>query len=223
MDIRKERVDKKVKDLDKKITPWLWIFGILLIFTPFLLTRNWFGWIDFSKTGEIGDTIGGTLAPLVGLIGAILVYISFREQYKANISQWEALAEETRIRKDEQLERKKKDNLDLMWKIINEDYNKVYKTFQDVALEDKECYNYKVAKATCSYNLSVFNSNAHIIMSLANEYDLSYNYLFALVVRLQITIDLYKTTLDSMQPIVHPEKINEMIRTIQSCINQILE
>lgn len=39
---------------------------------------------DWSKTGVIGDTFGGLTAPFVNLVGAILVYISFEAQRKAN-------------------------------------------------------------------------------------------------------------------------------------------
>lgn len=39
---------------------------------------------DFRGMGEIGDTIGGITAPFIGIIAAILVYISFRAQIKAN-------------------------------------------------------------------------------------------------------------------------------------------
>lgn len=40
--------------------------------------------ISFLHTGEIGDTIGGITAPVIGLVSAILVYLSFTAQIKAN-------------------------------------------------------------------------------------------------------------------------------------------
>lgn len=46
------------------------------------------GWIDFSNTGEIGDTIGGLTAPVIGIIGAWLVFLSFREQWITNQIQY---------------------------------------------------------------------------------------------------------------------------------------
>ena len=39
---------------------------------------------DFRETGQIGDTIGGITAPVVGLVSAILVYLSFTAQIRAN-------------------------------------------------------------------------------------------------------------------------------------------
>jgi hypothetical protein len=60
------------------------ILGALLVmFFPYLMTRK-VGLIDFSETGNIGDTIGGITSPIVGFVGAILVYFALLEQIKAN-------------------------------------------------------------------------------------------------------------------------------------------
>lgn len=77
----------------------IWIFPLFLIIIAFLLVFTFTRpalWeaFDFSNTGQIGDTIGGITAPLFNLIAAILIYISFNEQNKANKIQTEALDEE---------------------------------------------------------------------------------------------------------------------------------
>lgn len=62
------------------------VTGFLLAITlPYLLT-NWNSGITFGLSGSnpIGDTIGGTTAPVIGLVGAILVYLTLKEQIKAN-------------------------------------------------------------------------------------------------------------------------------------------
>lgn len=51
---------------------------------PLLLSQESFIGISFSDTGQIGDTIGGITAPFVGLLGALLVYKSFKAQIEAN-------------------------------------------------------------------------------------------------------------------------------------------
>lgn len=59
-----------------------WIIFLTLtvtIIAPFLFTRNWIG-IDFSNTGEIGDTIGGLTAPFLNFLTIILLYLALREQ-----------------------------------------------------------------------------------------------------------------------------------------------
>lgn len=42
-----------------------------------------------TNSGAIGDTIGGITSPFVNLLGAILIYISFREQVESNKQQIE--------------------------------------------------------------------------------------------------------------------------------------
>lgn len=54
------------------------LFGSLFAFTK----SAYWGNFDFSQTGQIGDTIGGITAPIINVIGAIL--ISFKAQLKAN-------------------------------------------------------------------------------------------------------------------------------------------
>jgi len=55
------------------------IIGFFVI--PQLIVENY---EKFCETGQIGDTIGGTMAPIVGLAGSIIVYLALREQVKAN-------------------------------------------------------------------------------------------------------------------------------------------
>lgn len=72
--------------MSKKLSQakWLLIIGILLVVVaPILFTRE-FGVIDFSDTGQIGDTIGGITAPIVNLVGAILVFFALQAQIEAN-------------------------------------------------------------------------------------------------------------------------------------------
>lgn len=79
--------DDKYKEIEKplKIGIILLCVGIpIVIFAPYVLTCN-IGWSDFTKTGAIGDTIGGLTAPFIGLIGAILVFLALKAQINANI------------------------------------------------------------------------------------------------------------------------------------------
>lgn len=73
---------------------WLWIVAcmviILLCCLPILLVQP--GFIDFTQTGQIGDTIGGTMGPFVAIIAAILTFIAFWVQYQANIKQREDIS-----------------------------------------------------------------------------------------------------------------------------------
>lgn len=52
---------------------------------PLIFTiKHDISWLDFTETGQIGDTIGGITAPFINILNAILIYIAFTEQLKAN-------------------------------------------------------------------------------------------------------------------------------------------
>src|SRR5688572_26973578 len=60
---------------------------IFVGFLPYLITsRSWFG-LDFSNTGEVGDTIGGIIGPFIAILAAFLTFIAFWVQFDANIAQ----------------------------------------------------------------------------------------------------------------------------------------
>lgn len=80
-----------------KVKVWgrsfFWIFFSILAFVvivitlfPFLFTRSWTG-IDFRGYGTIGDTIGGVTAPFIASAAALLTFIAFWVQFKANEQQ----------------------------------------------------------------------------------------------------------------------------------------
>ena len=58
-------------------------------FAPWLFTQP--GSIDFTATGEIGDTIGGTMSPFVGIAGVLMTFVAFMMQVRANDIQREKL------------------------------------------------------------------------------------------------------------------------------------
>jgi hypothetical protein len=72
--------------------------GFLLVLSlPWLLSQ--YSWkFGFSETGQIGDTIGGITAPVIGFMSAILIYFSFKIQFDANKRQWRAFLSESRLR-----------------------------------------------------------------------------------------------------------------------------
>lgn len=61
---------------------------IATLLSPVLLTQDsCLGIFDFTETGQIGDTIGGITAPIVGLVSIILLYITLKEQRDFNAQQ----------------------------------------------------------------------------------------------------------------------------------------
>lgn len=71
----------------RKHNSYFFSFGFLLFLLGIILAilrpRIWEAY-DLTNTGQIGDTIGGITAPFINLLGALLVYISFKEQNNAN-------------------------------------------------------------------------------------------------------------------------------------------
>ncbi|GHT39587.1 hypothetical protein AGMMS49965_06040 [Bacteroidia bacterium] len=65
---------------------------IIILFLPALITGNYWLGIDFTHTGEIGDTIGGIISPFVAIAAAVLTFIAFWVQFKANQQQREDIA-----------------------------------------------------------------------------------------------------------------------------------
>ena len=59
---------------------------VLISIAPYIITRDFtkYGFVSFKDSGQIGDTIGGITAPLVGLISAYLVYRALKAQIDAN-------------------------------------------------------------------------------------------------------------------------------------------
>lgn len=78
------------------------VFLSLYVFTrPALFTS-----FDFTNTGPIGDTIGGITAPIINIIGAVLVYVSFQAQLEANKIQTKALSNEKLRNKNNEIYQK---------------------------------------------------------------------------------------------------------------------
>lgn len=75
-----------LKKFLKGIPRGLWV--VVLVFTifvcvlPAVLTLP--GLLDFSDTGEIGDTIGGIMGPFIAILAALLTFIAFWAQFDAN-------------------------------------------------------------------------------------------------------------------------------------------
>lgn len=57
-----------------------------IVFFPWFFTQSFFSVYNLSKTGQIGDTIGGITSPFINGIGAILIYIAFKEQVNSSES-----------------------------------------------------------------------------------------------------------------------------------------
>ncbi len=69
--------------LKKNLHTVIFINIVLIIISPWLFTRKW-NIIDFTETGQIGDTLGGITSPFINVLNAILIFLAFKEQKDAN-------------------------------------------------------------------------------------------------------------------------------------------
>ncbi len=124
---RKTKTDKIAISL--KNAKWFIGIGIFLcIMAPLIATQKAF-WesFDFSQTGEIGDTIGGITAPIVNIIGAILVFYALKAQIDAN----RLIQDQFDEQKADELNRKKLLYITEQVNVIRADLNDFKYTFRN--------------------------------------------------------------------------------------------
>ena len=84
---------------------------ILICLLPLLLTQ--FSVVDFTNTGQIGDTIGGIMGPFVAIVASFLTFLAFLMQYQANEIQKKELKRQSMVHEKEQFEAKLYQMLDV--------------------------------------------------------------------------------------------------------------
>lgn len=112
------------------------LLGLLLIFSAsslYIFTKPaiW-DTLNFSNKGQIGDTIGGITAPVINSVGAILVFVSFQAQIKANKIQADLLKQGTN---NQNYDRNFKVAIDLLNELKDDVNNLVY---QDQYMSSEE-------------------------------------------------------------------------------------
>ncbi len=91
---------------------WILLIGGVAIFVlPMLLSIKGPSWMSFKETGPIGDTINGVAGPFIALLAAVLTFLAFYIQYKANVQQREQFKTELARQATEAKEQEK------IWKI----------------------------------------------------------------------------------------------------------
>lgn len=97
---------------------WILVVATILIcLLPLLLTR--FSVVDFTNTGQIGDTIGGIMGPFVAIVASFLTFFAFLMQYQANEIQKKELKRQSMDHDQEQFEAKLYQMLDVYNKNVS--------------------------------------------------------------------------------------------------------
>lgn len=63
------------------------VLTIAIGFLPYLLTSTSYCLVDFSDSGQVGDTIGGIMGPFIAIVASLLTFLAFWVQFKANQQQ----------------------------------------------------------------------------------------------------------------------------------------
>lgn len=92
-------------------------------FAPLIFTQP--GSIDFTATGEIGDTIGGTMSPFVGIAGVLVTFVAFLMRVRANEIQSNQLGKSFKLKEMELLKLEIALNQNTEENIINEFEGKI--------------------------------------------------------------------------------------------------
>lgn len=83
-------MNKQTTEAIKYTVIFILLLTVLILYVYFfipVLTNKIPTICNLNTTGEIGDTIGGLTAPIIGLFSAFLVYIAFKSQIDANKKQ----------------------------------------------------------------------------------------------------------------------------------------
>lgn len=90
--------------MGKRIKIFVVISLVLILVTPFLLTRSGFECLAFKDTGQIGDTIGGTTSPIIGFVSIVLLAYTLIEQLNFNKQQNKFNDEQAQLLRRQQFE-----------------------------------------------------------------------------------------------------------------------
>jgi hypothetical protein len=100
---------------------------VIICTLPYLLTN--YSILDFTDTGEIGDTIGGIMGPFVGILAAILTFMAFWIQYQANEEQRSSI-KYNKAEIEKQQQRYEIDRFENRWFTLLEIYKETVKTLR---------------------------------------------------------------------------------------------
>lgn len=193
----------------KKEQKILWIAGALMIFgclAPIIFTRTrLFEWLDFSNTGEIGDTIGGTMTPIVSLAAVILTYLAFLKQVEANKIQTEQF-NKTLQQKEIDDKKQLKNSLNLMSLDVDfaiQDMKDRIKNFDDYLKDDnKRIYGEGILKDIPTASLTRYRTIDRNLLYNAYEEFIIHDDIKELFRRTYSLLDYYSEKVKEIMPIL---------------------
>lgn len=159
---------KKTEEVKNWDTITIWILGIAIFFiifsfiAPIIFVNEAISpKLDFTKTGSIGDTIGGIMNPFIALVGILLTFLAFYMQIKANQIQKQLFLDGLKAEKKKEEELEKKD-AEYKLKLLRSDLETILQDIEDKAKRIKEYYEAERSKP--------FNNNL-LFRTPSNKYN----------------------------------------------------
>lgn len=123
-----------------------WILGVAIFFIIFsfiapaiFVSKAIVPELDFSKTGPVGDTIGGIMNPFIALVGILLTFLAFYMQIKANQIQKQLFLDGLKAEKDKVDIYEKKD-AEYKLNLLKSDLETILEDIEHKAKKIKEFY-----------------------------------------------------------------------------------
>lgn len=118
--------DEKIKFFDRSFIITVIVFIVLIVliccFPLWFTSKN--RDIDFTDTGQIGDTIGGIMGPFIAIVASILTFLAFWAQFKANQEQVRQFAAQKEQVDNQLTEQKRQFTIQLAVQKSSEDFER---------------------------------------------------------------------------------------------------
>lgn len=205
-----------------KTAIWTIIIAVVLVFiSPFIFSQFKSG-ISFIGKGEIGDTIGGITSPIIGIMGAILVYLALKEQVKAN----NFIQIQLNNDKNKEVQRLHNIKSLILWDLKMNILEKLKKQDEELIGAIKifqqndnpslfvlnHNYNFDTYNSVLKIDLfSIFNDDFYILTSIYNRAEIVKNYTYKNFID-EIS-DIYTTT--NNNEVMRDFKIKKMVDTYE--------
>ncbi|MCW3121612.1 MAG: hypothetical protein JWQ38_1104 [Flavipsychrobacter sp.] len=148
------------------------LFILLSAISPLLFTSKAISTeFDFTKTGAIGDTIGGLMNPFITLAGVIVTGLAFYMQYQANSQQLQLFHKEQESNKEQfqsQIDNQKNENR--IQQFESQFYEMLRLHRENVTEMEIEGYNFKETKDGLErYEKSTHGRKTFVVMKTEFE------------------------------------------------------
>jgi hypothetical protein len=132
------------------------ILLVFAFFAPALFVNNSINGFDFTKSGQIGDTVGGIMNPFITLAGVFLTFLAFYIQFKANKQQKELFRQELDSNKFEsqfyEMLRLHKENVnEINLKLTSDTIADKELVIQNEEVVGRECFKYYLEELKIIY------------------------------------------------------------------------